>query len=148
MNHLTDKGKAIYARLEKFVKEKLQMSEVDDIELSMLANSYDLYFKSAKFCNDHGVSMSFNQKRGKAEEEEEEIGLDDDEKDLIKSKQGGMYQQIRPEYTVMKNEYQNILKHSSKFGLTPGDRAKIFKDFGKKEEVDPLAGLGKGTDKK
>lgn len=143
MNHLTDTGKKIYKRLEAFVKGKLHMEEVDDIELSMLANSYDLYFKSAKYCNEYGVSMSFNQKRGKADEEDG-IDLSDDEKDLIKSKQGGMYQQIRPEYTVMKNEYQNILKHSSKFGLTPGDRAKIFKDFGKEKEADPLAELNNG----
>lgn len=116
------------------------MEEVDDLELSMLANSYDLYFRMAQYCNDHGVSMTFAAKATVPDDEDEELA--DDEKDFVKAKGGG-YQQIRPEYTVMKNEYQNILKHSSKFGLTPGDRAKIFKDFGKKEEPDPLAVLSK-----
>jgi P27 family predicted phage terminase small subunit len=141
MKHLTDTGREIYHRLEAFVKGKLYMAEVDDIELSMLANSYDLYFRMARFCNLHGVTMSFSKKQV-----EEDIGqeLADDEVDEIKIKAGGAYQQIRPEYTAMKNEYQNILKHSSKFGLTPGDRAKIFKDFGKeKEPTDPFAALNK-----
>jgi hypothetical protein len=84
--------------------------------------------------------MSFSKK---AAEDDAGVSLDDDEADEIKSKSGGQYQQIRPEYTAMKNEYQNILKHSSKFGLTPGDRAKIFKDFGKKDEVDPMAELNR-----
>lgn len=44
------------------------------------------------------------------------------------------YEQICPEYTVMKNEYSNILKHSSKFGLNPGDRAKFFKGIEGKEK--------------
>jgi hypothetical protein len=34
----------------------------------------------------------------------------------------------------MKSEYANILKHSSKFGLNPGDRAKFFKGLGEKEK--------------
>jgi phage terminase small subunit len=138
MRHLTETGKAIYTRLETFVKGKLAMAEVDDIELSMLANSYDLYFRMAKYCNDHGVTMSFSKKVAEANVGTE---LAEDEADEIKAKTGGAYQQIRPEYTAMKNEYQNILKHSSKFGLTPGDRAKIFKDFGKKDEVDPMVEL-------
>ena len=36
----------------------------------------------------------------------------------------------------MKNEYQNILKHSAKFGLNPGDRAKIFAGMKSKKKVD------------
>ena len=43
------------------------------------------------------------------------------------------HHQICPEYTVMKNEYQNIIKHSSKFGLNPGDRAKFFKGLDDKK---------------
>jgi phage terminase small subunit len=37
----------------------------------------------------------------------------------------------------MKNEYQNILKHSQKFGLNPESRAKIFKGMLKKKAKDP-----------
>jgi phage terminase small subunit len=69
----------------------------------MLANSFDLYADNAKVCNTEGVSME------------------------IVTEKGGIYRQIRPEYTVMKNEYGNILKHAGKFGLNPGDRDKIFK---------------------
>lgn len=117
MKHLGKKGQEIFARLEKHVREKLKMEEIDDLELSMLANSYALYFEMAELIQKDGVKFT-----------------------MITEK-GAEYEQIRPEYTVMKNEYQNILKHSSKFGLTPGDRAKIFKDFGKKTEEDPLAEL-------
>jgi len=84
------------------------MVDADKFEMAMLANSFDLYSENAKVCNEEGVSME------------------------IITEKGGVYRQIRPEYTVMKNEYGNILKHSGKFGLNPGDRDKIFK--GLKEE--------------
>jgi P27 family predicted phage terminase small subunit len=120
MKHLSEKGKAIYDRLETHCREKLNMIDVDDLELSMLAYSYALYFQMAEYIQENGVKFT------------------------IETEKGGSYEQICPEYTVLKNEYQNILKHSSKFGLTPGDRAKIFKDFGKeKEEKDPFAALNK-----
>jgi hypothetical protein len=41
----------------------------------------------------------------------------------------GTYELLRPEYNIMKNEYANVLKHSAKFGLNPGDREKIFKNI-------------------
>ena len=81
--------------------------EVDQLELVMLANSFDLYFDNAKTCNQTGATQS---------------------------PKGGGWDQVRPEYTVMKNEYQNILKHSCKFGLNPGDRAKFFKGIGEKDK--------------
>lgn len=77
------------------------MKDVDEYELTMLANSFDMYARAAKLCNEDGVSMTFKTEKG-------------------------TYSQIRPEYTVMKNEYQNILKHGAKFGLNPADRKKIF----------------------
>lgn len=117
MNHLNDLGKEIYKRLEKHAKDKLKMWDIDEIELSMLANSYALYFEMAQLCNEDGVSFT------------------------ITTEKGGTYEQIRPEYSVMKNEYQNILKHSSKFGLTPGDRTKIFKGLDKKQKKNPAEGL-------
>ncbi len=43
------------------------------------------------------------------------------------------HDQIRPEYSVMRNEYQNIIKHSGKFGLNPADRAKFFKGMDDKK---------------
>ena len=108
MDFLNDLGKEIYTRLEKHCRQQLKMFEIDDLELSMLANSFALYFETAKFCSAEGVKMTFVTEKG-------------------------MYEQIRPEYTVMKNEYQNILKHSPKFGLNAADRERIFKglDVGK-----------------
>lgn len=109
------------------------MYDVDRFELAMLANSFDLYQKSAKYCLDYGVSMSFPSK----DAPEGFDDLDEDEKESVREsksmKSGGAYQQIRPEYTVMKNEYLNILKHSAKFGLNPGDREKIFKSLTSKK---------------
>jgi P27 family predicted phage terminase small subunit len=119
MKHLSEKGQVIYDRLKTHCEARLSMIDVDDIELSMLAYSYALYFEMAELIKEDGVKF-----------------------EMITEK-GGTYEQIRPEYSVLKNEYQNILKHSSKFGLTPGDRAKIFKDFGKKDEKDPLEELNK-----
>jgi phage terminase small subunit len=129
MDFLSKNGIYIYKELEKHCREKLNMYDVDKFELAMLANSFDLYQKSAKYCLDYGVSMSFPSKDAPDDFEE----LDEDEKETVRDsksmKSGGVYQQIRPEYTVMKNEYQNILKHSAKFGLNPGDREKIFKSL-------------------
>jgi phage terminase small subunit len=113
MKHLNDQGLEIYARIETHCREKLEMQQIDDIELSMLAYSYALYFEMAGFVKDNGVKF------------------------VMTTEKGGEYEQIRPEYSVLKTEYQNILKHSSKFGLTPGDRAKIFKDFGKDRDKEP-----------
>ena len=93
----------ILKEIEKHCKERLKMADADKFEMAMLANSFDLYARNADLCNKEGVSMT------------------------IITEKGGEYSQIRPEYTVMKNEYGNILKHAGKFGLNPGDRDKIFK---------------------
>jgi phage terminase small subunit len=95
---LTETGIEIFNRLIEHC-ETIGLLDIDSFELSMMANSFDTYFKYAKICNETGATQ--------------------------KPKEGG-WDQVRPEYTIMKNEYQNILKHSSKFGLNPGDRAKIF----------------------
>jgi phage terminase small subunit len=97
---LSDAGEVVYQALLSHCNAKLKMMEVDHYELAMLANSFALYAESARFCNEEGVAMPAGDSG---------------------------YEQIRPQYTVMKNEYANILKHSAKFGLNPGDRAKFFK---------------------
>jgi P27 family predicted phage terminase small subunit len=99
---LTKEGKAIFERIKTHCVQNNILFEIDDLELAMLCNSFDMYAVNAELCNKEGIAMT------------------------IITEKGGTYSQIRPEYTVMKNEYQNILKHSSKFGLNPGDRAKIF----------------------
>lgn len=117
--YLNDLGKQIYDRLEKHCKT-LGMAEIDNIELTALAASYALYFENLQFCNENGIKFTMTTEKG------------------------GEYEQIRPEYTVMCKEAQWFSKHSAKFGMTPGDRQKIFKDFGKEKEADPLEGLNAG----
>ncbi len=107
MDFLNENGLLILKEMEKHCRAKLSMEDIDKFELAMLANSFCLYAENAKLCNEEGISMEINTEKG------------------------GIYRQIRPEYTVMKNEYQNILKHSAKFGLNPGDREKIFKSLAK-----------------
>jgi phage terminase small subunit len=50
------------------------------------------------------------------------------------------HDQVRAEFTVMQKAYDHVLKHGAKFGLNPGDRAKIFdikkKDSEKKKGFD------------
>ena len=107
MDYLSKNGVLIYKELKKHCDDKLRMFDIDHFELSMLANSLDMYSVAAKFCSENGVSMATGDNG---------------------------YKQICPEYSVMKNEYQNILKHSAKFGLNPGDRAKFFKSLNALDE--------------
>lgn len=100
-DYLSEEGQKIFKKLHKHCKNALKLEEIDAFELRMLANSFAMYADAARVCNEEGTSMTFITEKGE-------------------------YKQIRPEYTVMKNEYQNILKHSAKFGLNPGDRKKIF----------------------
>lgn len=134
MDFLSENGLSIYKELKKHCESKLKLLEVDRFELAMLANSFDLYAKAAKYCRDYGISMSF--KPSDAPEDYEDLA--DDEKETVResksSKAGGIYQQIRPEYTVMKNEYNNILKHAGKFGINPADRSKFFKGIDKPQK--------------
>jgi phage terminase small subunit len=108
MNYLSKDGELIYKALQEHCKQ-LKMMDADHYELKMLANSFALHAESAKLCNEDGTVMT------------------------ITTEKGGTYSQVRPEYTVMKNEYQNILKHSAKFGLNPGDRDRLFKGLGKEK---------------
>lgn len=96
---LTEAGKA-YFEIIKNHASQIGIEEVDDIEIAMLANEYDLYFSNMEFCQKEGYSFKTGSNNG--------------------------YSQIRPEFTVMKNAYLNILKHSAKFGMNPGDRNKLF----------------------
>lgn len=111
---LSDRGKEIYNLILGHCKALGVDNSIDVFELAMLANSFDKYAVNAEYCRDYG--------------------------DTQQPEKGG-WDQIRPEYTVMKNEYQNILKHSAKFGLNPGDRAKIFGKLKPKEKPDPSQGL-------
>jgi phage terminase small subunit len=114
--YLTKRGRKIFISIAKHIEEKALIEDIDILELSMLANSFDAFERAASFCNEHGFSRE------------------------IESKQGS-FGQIVPEYTVMRNEYTNILKHSPKYGLTPGDREKIFGGMKSKKKVDISDGL-------
>lgn len=115
MDFLSENGLLIFEQIKQYCKSKLNLMEIDDLELGMLANSFDTYAVNAKFCKDNGQTYDMPTKTG-------------------------VYPMVRPEYNIMKNEYGNILKHSGKFGLNPGDRDKIFKglkdDKGKKKGFD------------
>lgn len=103
MDFLSEKGLLIYEEIKKHVESKLRLMDADRFEMAMLANSFDLYSQCADYVKSHGVKFT------------------------ITTEKGGEYEQICPEYTVMKSEYANILKHSGKFGLNPGDRERMFK---------------------
>ena len=100
---LTDRGGGVYNLLRNHCEGLGIWNEGFTFELAMLANSFDLYYSSALFCNDpkNGMVMTFETEKG-------------------------TYSQVRPEYTVMKNEYGNILKHGAKFGLNPADLKRVF----------------------
>ena len=95
-DYLSAGGIRIYEDIKKHCEEKLKYITIDSLELGMLANSFDVYARAAKVCNEDGFANSHDQ--------------------------------IRPEYSVMKTEYANILKHSAKFGLNHHDRDKILKN--------------------
>ena len=140
---LSEDGLIIFEELQNHCRSKLKMMDADVFELSMLVNSFALYAECAAYCNLYGVSMSFGKmkKAEKEAEREESDEEDDDDDDNGGQAVAGIYQQVRPEYTVMKNEYQNILKHSAKFGLNPGDREKIFKGLEKKKKKSITEGI-------
>jgi hypothetical protein len=122
---LNEKGKIIFDSIKENCL-KLGLWDADDFEIAMLANSFALYAECADYCNRWGVSMQFKQsKKGANMDDEDDLAVD--EQEASGKPQAGIYQQGLPEYTVMKNEYGNILKHSGKFGLNPGDRARLFK---------------------
>lgn len=113
MDFLSEKGLLIYEEIKKHSEKKLKIMDADRLEMAMLANSFDLYFECASYVKTNGVKFT------------------------ITTEKGGTYEQICPEYTVMKSEYANILKHAGKFGLNPGDRERLFKKLTDPEKEKP-----------
>jgi phage terminase small subunit len=99
LDFLTVRGMSIFRAIKNHCR-KYGITEIDHMEMAMLANAFDLYAVNAKKCLDIGYTQH-------------------PEKD-------GGWDQVRPEYTIMKQQYDIIMKHSGKFGLNPGDREKIF----------------------
>ena len=108
-SYLPKEAKVIFERILKHVKTNDLDMEIDSLELSMLAFSFWQYSEAMK----QGVKEGFTQK----------------------FKNGTI--QINGIYTLANNAHANILKHSPKFGLTPGDRVKI-QAFAKKEVKEML----------
>lgn len=119
-NVLTANGKQIFDQIKSHCEKLGVYNDIDDLELIPLAHNYDLYIQMALDCKNNGVTQ--------------------------KPKNGGWHQ-VRPEYTVMQKSYAYIMKHSSKFGMNPGDRVKIFKQLPQDLEKDPLDELEKRLSK-
>jgi P27 family predicted phage terminase small subunit len=117
MEYLTKRGRILFYRIVRHINEAGIIMDIDTMELSMIANCFDLYEKAATYCNEKGYTGEFEGKNGS-------------------------FKQVVPEYNVMQQQYDKILKHSSKFGLTPGDREKIFGGMKKvKKKVSVSDGL-------
>lgn len=113
--YLTKNGRSIFFKLVKHIQEADLDSNVDIYELTMLANSFDLYEAAServRVLRDSGDEKAF-----------------------------GSSGRLSTDYQVMEKEYNKILKHGPKYGLNPGDRHKIFGGMKKKKKADPNSGL-------
>lgn len=101
--YLSDRGKKIFKQIVKHIEDNGNlMLPIDVLELSMLANSFDLYHKMIE---DMGGIYTQECKNGT---------------------------QPRAEYNIMQQCYKYILSHSGRFGMNPADREKIFAGMKKK----------------
>ena len=115
--YLSPNGKKIFKAIIDHVQDAGLDSRIDVFELTLLANSFDLYEVAAARVK---TDMDNPEKRDKV------FGT------------GG---RLSTDYQVMLKEYEKIMKHGPKYGLNPGDRAKIFSGMKKKQKADPSAGL-------
>jgi len=111
--YLSARGRKIFYKIVKHITENDLIQDIDVMELSMLANSFDTFEIAAAKCNVDGL---INPVTGK----------------------NGTFDQVSPYYSIVKNEYGNIMKHSMQFGLSPGTRIKIFNGMKKKKKASPL----------
>lgn len=112
-NYLTKRGRKIFYDIVRHVKDHDLIQDIDVFELSMLANSFDIYEQMGESCREKGFVRAVTGKNG-------------------------TFDQAAPEYGIMQQQYSNIIKHSPKFGLTPGDREKIFNGLKKKVKKESL----------
>jgi hypothetical protein len=113
--YLTKRGRKIFQEIVAHVKDSGLDSDIDYIHLTMLANSIDLYEDAA---------MRINTLRNA--ESAHPYGADG--KPTV-------------DFIVMRTEYEKVMKHSPKYGINPGDRAKIFGGMKTKKKKDPNEGL-------
>jgi P27 family predicted phage terminase small subunit len=108
--YLSKRGKEIFKRIEKAIKEQELSKDIDSLDLSALANAYDLHSTASERMNKDGYSQQ--------------------------TKSG--YHQVKADFTVWKQTADYIKNNSGKFGLNPESREKIKAFAIKKKEVDPL----------
>lgn len=108
--YLKKRGRKIFYSIIKHIEETDLIEDIDTMEISMLSNSYEAYEVASEECNKNGYILPVTGKNG-------------------------TFDQASPWYTIMKNEYANIMKHSPKYGLNPGDRHKIFGGMKKKKKA-------------
>lgn len=106
-NYLPKEAQKIFNRIYNHVKANGLELEIDSLEMSMLAFSFYQFAEAVK----NGIEEGF---------------LNEYENDK------GTTIQINGYQAQINQCYSNIMKHSPKFGLTPGDREKITA-FAKKE---------------
>ncbi len=115
VDYLTKRGRKIFQLIVKHCQGMELDLDIDILELTMLANSFDLYESAAKRLNDLRMA---------------------NEPDPY-----GTKGKLSSDYQVMLKEYEKVLKHAPKYGLNPGDRHKIFGGLKKKKKADPNEGL-------
>lgn len=104
--YLSPDGITIFKRIVKHLRDNNIEDGINTYEISMLANSIDLYATCSAWCNENGHTQA---------------------------SQSG-YEQVHPKYTIMNKEYASITKHSLKFGLNPMDLKKLLESAPPKEE--------------
>lgn len=115
VDYLNKRGRKIFQLIVRHLKEAGIEFEIDILQLTMLANSMELYESAAKRLNDLRAAG-----------------------DVDAYGKGG---KLSTDYQVMQKEYDKIVTHGAKFGLNPGDREKIFGGMKTKKKKNPNEGL-------
>ena len=95
---LTEDGQHIFESIKAHCTKELGMMEIDTPGMEMIANAFDQYARCAAILKEKGYTQV--------------------------AKNG--FETLRPEYAIMKDCYDKVLKASDKFGLNPASRIKIF----------------------
>lgn len=108
--YLSQRGKEIFQRIFSAIQELELSKDVDALDMSVLANAYDLHASAAEHMNKNGYSQETKNN----------------------------YSQIKADFTVWKQTADYIKNNSGKFGLNPEAREKIKAFALKKEEQDEM----------
>lgn len=121
-SYLPKEAQKIFERIHEHVKTNGLDLKIDSLEMSMLAFSFYQFAEAVKSGIEKGFLNEYENEKGSTI-------------------------QINGYQAQINQCYSNILKHSPKFGLTPGDREKITafakKEVQEKSGFDQLRGSGK-----